>query len=152
MKYLQEGVAEAGTWTRACSGAIKICWRKLSACTVGHWPQPRRKSASWMWYRGFSPDSTTMVYVVASFNNGSRHLLLNTVPSRGSSSCLERICSGRSMTWLVRLRLVHLDDSVGEGTTQCCYENRCGLSGIDLGLDREHDAHETELCRVCESD
>ena len=37
-------------------------------------------------------------------------------------------------------------------TAQCCYENRCGQSGIDLGLVREHDAHETELGRVCEFD
>ena len=100
MKYLQDSVAEAGTWIRASLVAIKTCWRRLSACTVGHWPQPRRESALWMWCRGFSPDSTTMVCVLASFNNGSRHLLLDTMPSRDSSSRLERICGGRSMTWL----------------------------------------------------
>ena len=119
MKYLQDGVAEAGTWTRASVGGHQ----DLLKVSVG---LPRRKSASWMWYRGFSPDSTTRVYVFASFNDGSRHFLLNIMPSRGSSSCFERICGGRSMTWLeatwrhacpamTRLGLLHLDDSVGEG-------------------------------------
>ena len=123
MKHLQDGVVELGTWTRASFGGHQDLVEEAVGLS-----QPRRKSASWMWYRGFSPDSTTMVYVLASFNNGSRHLLLDTMPSRGSSSCLERICGGRSVTWLegnMAPCLVHSNDapsscalgrpSVGEG-------------------------------------
>ena len=66
---------------------FKTSWRRLSACTVGHWPPPRRNPASWMWCRCFSPDSTTMVCVLVSINNGSRHLLPNTMhlPVSGST-------------------------------------------------------------------
>ena len=75
MKY---GVTEAGT--QASSGghqdlleeAVGLYRRALATAK-------QKTSASWMWYHGFWPDSTTMMYVLVSFNNGSGHLLANTM-------------------------------------------------------------------------
>ena len=126
MKYLQDGVAEAGTWTRASFGGHQDWLEELSACTVGHWPQPRRKSASWIWYRGFSPDSTTMVYarVLQQWEStppAQHHAItrLFLMPGTDLRRAIDDMAGGTIAPCLVaammRLRLVHADDSVGEG-------------------------------------
>ena len=71
MKYLQDGVAEAGTWTRTSFGGEQDLLEEAVGLYRRTVATAKEKSASWMWCRDFSPDSTTMVRVLARFN---RHL------------------------------------------------------------------------------
>ena len=99
MKYLQDGVAEAGTWTRASFGGHQDL-----LVAVGLY---RRTLATAKAKIGFMD---VVPWLLARLDH--RHLLLIAMPSRGSSSCLEWICGGRSTTWL---EATYLNDSVGEG-------------------------------------
>ena len=160
MKYLQDSIAEAGTWIRAFFGGHQ----DLLEEAVGLY---RRTLATAKAKIGFMD---VVPWLLARLDHGgvrarvlqqrestplARHHAITRLyfmPGTDLRRAIDDMTGGNMasclVTALMRLRLVHLHDSVGEGP----HSAASGQSGIDLGLDRGHDAHEADFGRVCEFD